>query len=554
MNKMKPESRPTRGPEYLGIDIDPQGLFVVAGAAGTKSARVEQVFAWVPGEDHGPPPLTVETAKEIGEQLRRKLDAAKFARLPAVVAIGRERVILAEVKYPPVPPAEEPALVRFQAMKVITESGDDVVIDYCPAANGTGTTDPTAERKAAVVAVRKEVFEAVRDMCTAAGLKLAAVTPRPFAVAAALSQAIRTGDAPAPENPDDPLAVLTLGPQGGEFTVTRGGQVSFTRAVPAPVLSNEALLLGEVKRNLTVFAGQNPGHPVRAVYVAEAEDLLGGWAGRLRPGLPVPVHAFDPLAGSPAAVPEKLRGRYAGAAGLLAGQAAGLPINFAAPRQPRVAANPQRTLLTIAGAAAVLLLLVGGVFGYMALDTADRELADKQAEKAALEKYVADWEPDRKRLEAADQWEARGVNYLEELDDMSDRLPAGDQLRVIKFDGKAAKVDKNGKQNHQAEFTLLVGGKTLGASSQLMSEMERDNTKTARYYVGTGRTIGGLATGATPHKQLATIHTWVNHRPPAGYTRSPSFTPPRRGAAPAPPPADDAKTPAEPVADPTEEE
>lgn len=539
MSEQKPNRRTPRGPEYLGIDIDPQGLFAVAGTA----ARVEQVFAWVPSEDHGPPPLTVETAKEVGEQLRRKLEAAKLGRLPALVAIGRDRVILAEVKYPPVPPAEEPALVRFQAVKVITESGDDVVIDYCPAANenGTGTADPTAERKAAVVAVRREVFEAVREMCTAAGLKLSAVSPRPFAVAAALSQAIRNGDAPAPGNPDDPVAALTLGPQGGEFTVTRGGQVAFTRAVPAPVLANEALLLGEVKRNLTVFAGQNPGHPVRAVYVAEAEDLLGGWAGRLRPGLPVPVHAFDPLAGSPAVVPEKLRGRYAGAAGLLAAQPAGLPINFAAPRQPRVAANPQRTLLTVAGAAAVLLLLVGGVFGYMAVDAADTEVAEKQAEKATLEKYIADWEPERKRLEAADQWEARGVNYLDELFDMSDRLPPGDQLRVNKFDGKAVKVDKNGKQSHQAELTLLVGGKTLGASSRLMSEMERDNTKAARYYVGTMRTVGGLAAGATTHNQLATIRTWVNHRPPAGYTRSPSFTPPRRGTAPTPPAAGDAK-------------
>ena len=196
---------------------------------------------------------------------------------------------------------------------------------------------------------------------------------------------------------------MTLGPQGGEFTVVRDGQVLFTRSINAQVMVSEAVLQVEIKRNLAMFAGQSQGHPVRAVYVAEAEDLLGGWAGRVRAGLSVPVHAFDPLAGVAEAVPEALRGRYAGAAGLLAGSAGELPVNFASPRQPRVEANPNRKFFAVVAVAAVLLLLAGTAGGYMAVDAADQEVAALQEQKAELEKAWADLEPDRKRLEAADQ-------------------------------------------------------------------------------------------------------------------------------------------------------
>ncbi|MDB5307517.1 MAG: hypothetical protein JWO38_1719 [Gemmataceae bacterium] len=513
---------------YLAIDIDPQGLFVVAGTARGGVAKVEHALAWVPGDEHGPPPLTAATAAAIGEQLRDRLKAAGIPLAPALVTVGRDKVILKEVRFPPVPPAEEPAVVRFQAIKEITESPDEVVLDYAPLSNGT--PDPAGERRAMAVVVRKDVFAAIQAMCVAAGLKLVAVTPRPYATAAGLARAFAGGTAPPPELPADAAAVLTLGPQGGEFTVARAGQVSFTRSVPSQVMANEAILLGEVRRNLTVFAGQNPGHPVRAVYVAEAEDVLGGWAGRLRAGLAVPVHAFDPVP-EVAAVPEGLRGRYAGAAGLLAGQAAGLPINFAAPRQPAVEANPHRKLFAAAGAVAALLLLVGGGLGYWALDAADARLKTLREDKASKEKLLADWEPDRKRLEAADQWAGREVNYLDELFDMADRFPPGDQVRASKFEGTAIRPDRTGKQEAQATVKLQVGAKNPDAAAAVVSAIDRDNTGAAKYYLGTKRLVGG-ATGTGGFNLASTIETKVNHRPPTGYTRAPSFSPPRRGAVP----------------------
>jgi hypothetical protein len=513
---------------FLAIDVDSQGLFVVAGTARGGAARVEHAISWADDADP-PPPLTLETAKVVGEQLRERLKAAGVPAAPVVVAIGRDKVIPKEVRYPVVAPAEEPALVRFQALKEITENPDDVVLDYAPLANGV--PDPAAERRAMVVVVRKEVFAAVQAMCAAAGLKLAAVTPRPFAVAAGLTRAFATGAVLPPDNPADAVAVLTTGPQGGEFTVVRDGQIVFTRSVPAHALANEHLLVNELRRNLTIYAGQNPGHAARAVYVAESEDSVRGWTSRLRLGLNVPVHAFDPLNGYvPEVVPE-LRGRYAGAAGLLAGRAAdALPINFAEPRRPRATSDPRKRQLVLAGAVAAALVLAGGIFGLTEYVRASDRLANLQAEKEVLEKSIADMEGDAKRLDAVDQWSKREVVWLDELYELADRLPSGDTIRLTSLETKALPVNtKTGKQDAQALLTLQLAAKTTDAGSTLRYAFERDNPPDKlKWYTAFDTKPNSVVGGNVAFNQLFTFSAKVNHRPPEKYTTAAKFTTPFR--------------------------
>src|SRR5205814_2023627 len=125
-------------------------------------------------------------------------------------------------------------------------------------------------------------------------------------------------------------------------------------------LATDAALLGEVRRNLAVYAGQNPGQPIAALYVAEAPGLTD-LAGRLRDALSLPVYGFDPLTGA-ADAPPGPRGAFAGAVGLLHLWAAGkgeLPINFEKPREPKPPPDPSRKPLL--AAAAVLVLLLAGV-------------------------------------------------------------------------------------------------------------------------------------------------------------------------------------------------
>lgn len=523
---------------YLAIDLDPQGLFVVAGTARGGAARVEHALAWTAADGDGPPPLTAQTAKDIGERLKEQLRAAGVAPAPVVVCVGRDKVILKELRYPAVPPAEEPALVRFQAMKEITESADDIVLDYAPLANGAAA----GERRSMAVALRKDVFAAIQAMCAAAGLKLAGVSPRPYAVAAGLARAFATGATRPPGDEADAVAVLTPGGAGGEFTVVRNGQVSFTRAVNPQVLASESLMLNEVRRNLAVYAGQNPEHPVQGVYVAEAEAAGAVWSGRLESALAIPVEPYDPLAGAADDVAAEVRGRFAGAVGLLAGRAAdALPINFAAPRQPKVEADPRRKRVMVAALACLLVLGVGGALGFMKLSAAKQRLAMLESDKAALDAEVTRLQPGSSRLAEVDKWEGRSVSWLDELFDLADRWPAGDQVRALEVSTRAIQPDKAGRSVAHAELKVNVAAKAdaVKAGSRddpvesIRIAIDRDNTGKNKYYVGTSKTLGGTATGNTGgFTQLFTIGARVNHRNPGDYLRQPAFAAPLRKAPP----------------------
>lgn len=506
---------------FIAIDLDAHGLYAVAGTA-RGTAKIAQATALA--ADAGgtaPPALTAETAPRLGEALRDHLKAAKIAPAPVLVALPRDRVILKEVKYPPVAPAEEPALVRFQVLKEVSEAPEEVVLDYAPLGDEGG------ERRATAVVVRRDLFQAVQALCAAAGLKLAGVVPRPFALAAGVGRAIAAGTVPPPDQAGEAVAVLALGPGGGEFAVARGGEVTYTLAVPAPVAASEAMLVMQVRRNLATYAAQHPGHPVRAVYVAEAD---GTRAEALRETLGVPVHEFDPLAGAVPGVPAALRGRFAGAVGLLAARAAGpLPINFAAPRQPQTERDPAKRRLALVALAAGLLLLAGGALGYLQLSAAQGRASDLTARRDELKKALDAGGPDAKRVAAVEGWQKREVVWLDELFDLADRVPKDDSVRVTQLTATPIAVDKNGKQEAQGRLELKLAATSTKAATELMSAFERDNAGAHKFYVGTTQVIGGQHPASFGRfNQSVTIVTKVAHREPAQYGRAPKFLPPKR--------------------------
>ena len=163
-------------PRFLALDWDAGHVHLLAGAVGKGGLKLERALAW-PEEQ----PPSAAAAEALGHRLRDHLKEAGVAAAPLLVAVGRDRVVLKEVRYPAVPPHEEPGVVRFQAVKELTDA-DEVVIDYqaaeAPEANG--------ERKALAVALKKGQFQAWQAAARAAGLKLAGVTPRAFGVVAVM--------------------------------------------------------------------------------------------------------------------------------------------------------------------------------------------------------------------------------------------------------------------------------------------------------------------------------------------------------------------------------
>jgi hypothetical protein len=486
---------------YLVLDWDHQQLTVVAATVKQGRVRLEQAIAWE--APHSPNPAEAE---KLGAYLRERLQQAGIASAPVLICLGRDRVILKELRHPAVPAADEPAIVRFQAIKELNDPPDEVIIDYVSREGAASS----GERRSLAVVLRRELLNAYQALCKAAGLKLAGVCPRPFGAVWCAKSA----------GAHDTVAILTATEQWAEFCVVKGETLLLARSVALP--SGSDALLGEIRRNLAVFAGQAPQEPVRAVYIADGSKL-GQLRERLQDKLAIPVHPLEPLTGL-TTQPDR-PGRFAGSVGLLQALAArgSLPIDFTKPREPKVAANPQHRRAALAAGLIAALLVAGIAFGYTTLAGKSREMENLVLQKAQLDQQLTSLREDEKRAKAVADWVNTEVVWLDELYDLADRVP---DINAIHITGITADpLPPNPNEKHVARMTLQgVMTYEPKAVNTLMDRLVGDG-----YYQVDPKDVGrNTGPDRTKFAQQFTAKVAILPRPPDKYVRRLPPPPPRR--------------------------
>jgi hypothetical protein len=470
-------------PRFLAIDWDQNQLHVVIGAAGGGRVKFHRALVWQ--EDKSPNPAEPE---ELGRVLRDRIKSAGVAPAPVLACIGRDRVILKDLRFPAVAAAEEPAVVRFQAVKELSDAPEDVVIDY------VGVAAPGAtEQHAVTLIVRREIVAAYQKICQSAGLKLAALTPRPFATAAAVRKAVAEG------NGAGALAVVVVAERWAEFCVVRGETLLLARS-----MNVGPGLAAEVRRNLTVYAGLAGRPPVGALYIAGGGPELRE---RLE-ALDVPIHEFDPFAGAVGLdAPADSRGSFAGAAGMLFARAEsrGLPINFVQPRQPKPPSDPKNRRVAVVALALAVAVVVGILCCWTILHYARVKLVAVQQERDTIDRQLAAFRQDGKLFKALDDWDS--VVWLDELYDLTDRIPDVNALRISQF--TAEPLTRTAKDRYVAHLTLkgnYYGEPGRKALDQLIEGFKKDG-----YYSPEAPKFVG---------NQFTLVVKVERRPPNDYTRT----------------------------------
>lgn len=428
---------------FLALDWDHLQLHVVAATISGTTVRIQRAALWP--EQQSPNPIEAEA---LGQLLRERLKSVGIAPAPVLAVIGRDRVILKEVRHPKVSEYEEPGIVRFQAVKELTDPAEEVVLDYTP----VGPTGNGTEQKALALAVRREMLLTYQGICKGAGLKLLALTPRPFATLAGLRRLLGTSVlTPPPASVDGAIAILTMNERQAEFCIVRGEVLVFARNLPlGPGLA------GEIKRNLAVYNGQNSQSPAQAVYIGGVSEHAA-LREKLQEMTGIPVHAFDPFGGlENGNLPTINRGAFAGAVGLLYAQADKKPlaINFVKPREPKPPVNPnkRRAILALGLAAAVLVAVTAWCF--MELASKDRQIESLYLQKKNLDNQLLILEEDSKRLAAIETWNNAGVVWLDELYDLTDRFPNIETIRLVSLVADPLMRSAKDKDKHVAKMTL----------------------------------------------------------------------------------------------------
>lgn len=355
---------------------------------------------------------------DIGGSLRAALDEQAVRGVRTLVALDRASVDLMTFTLPPAKDAELPELVAHQALRESPLASEDAALDFTPA-----TEDPTEPRQVIAAVLGPQQLRRIQEICTAAGLRPRRIVLRALAAASLYT----TLQAEAEES----LLLVNLLADEADLTVLLGRRPVFLRTVRMPAGLDEegtaARLAGEIHRTLLV-AQQGPlaGRAVDRLVLFGGRDEHPVLATRLEEELSLPLTVIDPfkatgLAGSIA--PEQ-PGRFASLVGMLRDEAAGRPhaIDFLHPKRPPKPIDRRRPVL----AAVALVLLILAAIGYHTytqvaeLDETNQELAERLAELNTLLKKAA---AQRQLIEAVRLWKAGEVNWLDELRDLSLRLP-----------------------------------------------------------------------------------------------------------------------------------
>jgi len=479
-------------PRFIAIDWDQNHLHIVSADVRGGTIKVQRAFVWT--EQQSP---NLADAEALGKLLRERLREAGIAPAPVIVSIGRDRVILKDIRHPPVPDADEPALVRFQAVKELTEPADEVIIDYTP----MGDRRAPGERRALAVIIRRDILNTWKKICHAAGLTLSAVTPRPFGEAAALRSIMgTTALTPPPNPPDSAVAVAIIGEHWAEFLVLRGDMLLLTRSIPT-----SGNVAGQIRQNLAVYNGQAGAQPVAALYLAgnvtpELRERLGD----MLPDLP--LHPFDPF-GPGVELPEVApvaRGAFAGAVGLLVAksQRGGLPINFIQPRQPKPPVNNRRQYALVGLLLAVIIYGGGGYLCAKATEWKNNQRDIQQQDLDETESTLTKQVAENKRYNDIDKWETAEV--LDEIYDLSYHMDV-DKMRLKNLTFDAA--PRNNKEPYASKLTLRATLIGQGTTSKTMYDAI-DEFRKAGYYT---------PDSVAPKDREITAIIKVERRPPTNW-------------------------------------
>ena len=476
---------------FLSIDWEQQQLHIVQAATSRAGVRVEQALSWT-----FPEPLTPASAEGLGKKLRDALKEANVTTAPVLACVGRERLILKELRYPPVAPQDEPAIVRFQAAKEMTEAVDEVVIDYTP----MGSLNGGGERHALAVIVRKDVVTSLQGLSRGLGMKLLAITPRPLAVIGALDRS-RLGKVSL----GGIEALLTIGSRYADLSILRGQTLLFARS-----LAVGPTLAGEVKRSLTVFSATSEV-PVQTLFVASDGDE-STLCLRLQELLGVPVQLLDSFLPEDAVQVDKARrGRFTAAIGLVQrwSEAPELALNFVSPKEPKPLANPRKRQKVMAGILCVAVLFFLVMFANFVLANKRSQIKGLEAQRVEQEALSKTLTQDRLDIEALKDWDNTTISWLDELYDMAARFPGHKGFRVNIL--TANTLGKKGKDRYVASVTLsgVVPASDVTLVHQFMEEINR---------TGTLQATSERIKAAGPNMQEFQVKVMLVHQTPDKYT------------------------------------
>lgn len=334
------------------------------------------------------------SAEKLAEALRVALPKLRGGKVQLVVALGPDEVRVKRLAVPPAPEAELPPIVAMQAARDAAADVDSIVVDFAPQ-HAAHEGPPTV--LAAWASVERLAFW--REVAEDLGGKLAVATPRPLAIApSSVEGSLGEGT---------PVLYMARAGDSIDFVAFAGGAPVLLRSAHV----GDADAQRELRRTLLSVSADGVEAPkvvpLHGGLVPSEEIAAANWQEQLAVDH-VDATGYDKCLAVTGLAIHTARG-------------ASPAINLADPRRPPVA-QTNRRFQVLLGATAATLIAAGVWMAYDRVAQLDTQIADKKREIAAAEDEAKAFEPYQSKVAAIDAWRQSDVNWLDELDRLSEKL------------------------------------------------------------------------------------------------------------------------------------
>jgi Tfp pilus assembly PilM family ATPase len=393
----------------------------------------------------GVTPITASSEdphRQVSHALRTMREKLRPGRSTVLVALRRADIEVLSITLPPARDAELAELVAHEVLRQSPQLAEDATVDFVPLNH-----NPHEPRIVSAAVCPADQITRIKEDCESAGLTANRILVRPFALPALLE------DEHAAEQAS--LLACRVG-DDMDLAVVAGKQVLYARTVKMPEPSDEASsrdrLLEEINRTLVVAPQhQVTGAAIERICLIGDDEQLATTIEGLASELSIPVEIADPFAA--AGVKERVEGttldRFAPLLGMVRDEIKKQhPVDFLDPRRPPPPPNRRRQM-TIAAAVAALIVALGGYYVWDELRGIEQQNDKLALELRDLEDLVKKATGHRRVAESIELWEARNVNWLDEMRDFCERFPSSRDALVLHMSltpsrSSGGEIDLNG--------------------------------------------------------------------------------------------------------------
>jgi hypothetical protein len=366
-----------------------------------------------------------------------------------VVLLSRPELELLTLTLPPASALELPALVASEVEQQLGDAEEPPAIDFYVLPNPRTElveSDPAAAPSGVQVlafALTASVQQTLLSQITGAGFRLVAIGSRHLAPLGLLRRK------PVPES--TPTVSVHLYASEAELAICRGAEPSLLRSIRVnpedPAQVAEQILL-ESQRCLALLP-HDFAEQTFSWFVYSSCEASWQVAQALEDHEQIAIQPIDPLMGwdvqsqveSPVA-PQFASAANSGAAwDYLFGK---LPVDLLAPKKAPKAANPMIRWGAM-GAAAAMVLAIGVTFMLSDVNQLRDEVETLQRELNGAQQVTAKYREKADQVAAVESWLSDQVDWVDELNVLSKRLPDGQNATVRRLtataNGNSATID-----------------------------------------------------------------------------------------------------------------